>query len=202
MKRIIAIALCLCLTLGLASCGDSSEKTTSTKASASAYQQKPLSDNFYAYQFQVDGDVITLPIKKNELESLGFEVSETGGSLVKYEATKDNIRFGIDVIDDYIFGMTLAGPDCDDLKGHEVKISGNFTMYKDNYQQILEKLGKPTGDRYGDEYEESGKEECYIRLYNDGGGDKLTSVFMRNKEGLPKDVASKVTTTTRSQRIL
>ena len=197
MKRIITIALCLCLTLGLASCGDSSEKTTSTKDSASAYQQKPLSDNFYAYQFQVDGDVITLPIKKNELESLGFEISESGGS-----ASKGTIRFGLDVIDDYVFGMRLAGPDCDDLKGHEVKISGNFTMYKDNYQQILEKLGKPTGDRYGDEYEESGKEECYIRLYNDGGGDKLTSVFMRNKEGLPKDVASKVTTTTRSQRIL
>lgn len=165
-----------------------SEETTTTtpKKPAVEYKQKPLSNNFYDYQFQVDGDVITLPIKIAEIEALGYEV-ELRKNLSIGHARKGTVSFVVETRGDYIYELDLSGPDNKGLKGHEIKISGGFTLYKDDYNKILEKLGNPTGTYYGDEYTQPGI--GFIRLYNNGDNiNELASVFMNREGALPAEL--------------
>ena len=196
MTKAMAGMMALIMALAMAGCGssdDSGSKGGSEKSAASGihYEQQALSNEFFSYQLEIDGDVITLPIQKAELESLGFEIEESdrivdGASLG--HAERDGIRLSTYSAGDMIFELDLSGPDCEGLEGHEVKISGGFTLYKDNYDTVLaaaEAAGGNKGGSYGDEYRLKDHPGSFIRLYNNGTpSDVAASVFISNKFAL------------------
>ena len=223
LKRVTALVCAMSLCFAMASCGDSSSNkdnesksgidTSTTKnqevessdddlndIAAIPYDQKPLSSDFFAYQFEIDGDVISLPIKLGELKSLGYVFNKKrdiakGTTLIhahKEGKENDSMHLSLRCVDDTAYRIDISGPDCNSLEGHTVKISGNITLYSDDYEKILASINGIKGGRFGDQFKKEGAENSFIRLYNNGTPTTvLASVFMCNYDALSDEQKAK-----------
>ena len=223
LRKLTAGITALCLCFAMASCGSSSsEKDKGSKTGSDSlvtekhedesaddlnsieaipYDQKPLSNDFFAYQFEIEGDVITLPIKLGELKSLGYVFDDKsdfskGTTLIhahkEYGEENDSIKLSLRCVDDTVYQIDLSDPKSYSDKEHTIKISGNITFYSDDYEKILASINGIKCGSYGDQFKKDGAQNSFIRLYNNGTpSNVLASVFMCNYDALSEEQKAK-----------